>query len=51
VIKQNQIINKDQVIIEYINGIIRIFPNDDQINECILSDVIITYGKLKEDGN
>lgn len=51
VIKQNQIINKDQVIIEYINGIIRIFPNDDQVNECILSDVIVTYGKLKEDGN
>jgi hypothetical protein len=48
VIKDNMIFNKEKVRVEYINGIIRIFPTSNDINECILSDVIITYGNLKK---
>lgn len=44
--KENTVFDKGKVIIEYINGIIRIFPASDDVNECILSDVVITYGNL-----
>jgi hypothetical protein len=45
-IKENIVFDKGKVIIEYINGIIRIFPVSNDVNECILSDVVITYGNL-----
>ena len=45
-VKDNLIFDRGKVIIEYINGIVRIFPMSNDINECILSDVVITYGNL-----
>ena len=46
--KDNRIFDMGEVTVEYINGIIRIFPTSNNINECILSDVIITYGNLEK---
>jgi hypothetical protein len=44
----NRIFDNGEITVEYINGIIRIFPASNNINECILSDVIITYGNLEK---
>ena len=41
-----QIIN-DEVIVEFIDGLIRLFPNKENILECIISNCTVTYGNLK----
>lgn len=38
----------DEVIVEFIDGLIRLFPNKDNILECIISNCTITYGNLKQ---
>ncbi len=35
------------ITIEYLNGIIRVFPERDEIIECIISNCSVTYGNLK----
>lgn len=37
----------DDVILEFVDGIIRLFPNNENILECIISNCTITYGNLK----
>lgn len=36
----------EEVIIEYLNGIIRVIPNSDKVLECIINSCIVTYGNL-----
>ena len=38
-------INSD-VVIEYVGNIIRVVPTSLNVNECIISNCTITYGKL-----
>lgn len=38
-------INED-IIVEYLNGIIRVIPNSDKVLECIINNCTITYGNL-----
>lgn len=45
--KDNLVFDKETVIVEYVNGILRIFPLSEEVSECILSDVVITYGRIK----
>lgn len=44
----NQIIEKDNIVIEYINSILRILPKTDNVDEYIINDAIITYGNLSK---
>lgn len=37
----------DDVVIEFVDGIIRLFPKNENILECIISNCTITYGNLK----
>lgn len=47
-VKNNLIFDKNHVIIEYINGVIKIYPNNKNVSECVLNDIVITYGNIKK---
>lgn len=32
------------VMVEYIDGVIRVIPNSEKVNECIISNCVVTYG-------
>lgn len=34
------------VLVEYIDGIIRIIPESERVDECIISNCVITYGRI-----
>ena len=38
----------DSVMIEITNGVIRLFPINESIKECIISNCVVTYGNLKQ---
>ena len=47
--KLNQIVEKDNnIVIEYINGILKILPKSTSVGEYIINDAIITYGNLEK---
>lgn len=35
----------DKVQVEYINGVLRVYPLDSTVNECIINNCILTYAK------
>lgn len=35
-----------EVLVEYLDGVIRVIPKSSQINECIISNCVVTYGCL-----
>ena len=35
----------DKVQVEYINGVVRVYPLDSTVNECIINNCILTYAK------
>lgn len=49
VLKLPNIINRvgDDIVIEYIDGIIRVIPVSQNVNECIINSCSITYGNLR----
>ena len=35
-----------QISVEYINGTIRVIPDSDYVDECIISSCVVTYGNI-----
>lgn len=50
VIKFNNFIQNvnDSIMIEITNGVIRLFPINESIKECIISNCVVTYGNLRQ---
>lgn len=43
---ENNFLNSGKIHVEYIDGIIRVIPGDTSIDECIISNCLITYGNI-----
>lgn len=39
-------INSNEVIVEYLDGVIKVLPQSKSIDECIISNCLLTYGYI-----
>ena len=39
-------INNADVVVEYLDGIVRVIPESEDIDECIISSCVVTYGRI-----
>ena len=39
-------LNNADVVVEYLGGIVRVIPESDDIDECIISSCVVTYGRI-----
>ena len=39
-------ISNAEVLVEYVDGVIRVIPESNDVDECIISNCVLTYGKL-----
>jgi hypothetical protein len=40
--------NNADVLVEYIDGVVRVIPGSDEVSECIISNCLVTYGHIEE---
>lgn len=43
-VRRDFISKLDDIVVEYVDGIIRVLPKDKGVTECIISNCIVTYG-------
>ena len=41
--------NNSDVLVEYVDGVVRVIPGSDEVGECIISNCLVTYGHIEED--